>query len=345
MSTRIALVLISAAGLCSAAAAQDSRLQPAPSGPAKQLEAEVATAARPQIKRKDIYDTSANAREQITAALERARKENKRVLIQWGGNWCSWCHLLHDTFEKDRKVSSTLKAEYELVLVDAGGQDKKNLDLAAEYGAELQKHGYPFLTVLGSEGKVIVNQETASLETPKLADGSQYRPGHDADKVLGFLKQHQAPPQDAEAVLSAGLAEAQKSGRKVFLHFGAPWCGWCHKLEAWMARPEIEAIFTKDYVDVKIDQDRMTGGKRVADRMGASGGIPWFAILDAQGKKLITSDGPEGNVGFPYQPEEIAHFETMVAKTAVNITPEERKQLAESLTANREAEEAKRGAR
>jgi thiol:disulfide interchange protein len=331
MSRHVLAVLI-VAGCCTSLQAQ-SVAAPA-AQPGAQAPAEPA-------KRKDIYDVNANAREQIAAALARAKKEHKRVLIQWGGNWCGWCHLLHDTLEKDRAVKGKLAAEYELVLVDAG-REQKNLDLAAEYGAELQKHGYPFLTVLDSDGKVIANQETESLETPKPTDGSKYTPGHDAKKVLAFLAKHQAPPADAEAVLSAGLAEAQKTGRKVFLHFGAPWCGWCHKLEAWMARPEIEAILAKDYVDVKIDVDRMKGGKEVSARMGATGGIPWMAILDPSGKKLITSDGPKGNVGFPYQPEEVAYFGTMLEKTATTMTEAERKTLEMSLNANREADEAKR---
>ncbi len=74
---------------------------------------------------------------------------------------------------------------------------------------------------------------------------------------------------------------------------------------------------TRDYIVLKIDQDRMTNGKKVAAKLRGeqTGGIPWMVILDAGGKALITSDGPEGNCGCPVQPREIAHFMDMLVKT------------------------------
>jgi Protein of unknown function, DUF255 len=111
----------------------------------------------------------------------------------------------------------------------------------------------------------------------------------------------------------------------VFLHYGAPWCGWCLKLENWLARPEIAAIFGKDFVEVKIDIDRMQGGKDVHSRYRKSqqGGIPWFAMLDTQGNTLITSDGPKGNIGYPATDDEIAHFITMLKTCKQRLTDQE----------------------
>jgi uncharacterized protein YyaL (SSP411 family) len=188
----------------------------------------------------------------------------------------------------------------------------------------------PFITLLDAEGKVVANQETGSLEVPAAESDGKQR--HDAKKVLAFLTKHQAPPVDAEAVLSAGMAEAQREGKTVFLHFGAPWCGWCHKLEDWMAREDVAPLLAKEFYDLKIDTQRMTGGGEVAKRMGASGGIPWFAFLDPKtGEILTTSDGPKGNVGFPYAPEEVEHFMAMLEKTATKLTKADRAAIQESL--------------
>lgn len=283
------------------------------------------TAAPPRGERPQIYDESADAREQIAAALKLAKKENRRVLIQWGANWCGWCHLLHDKFAKDAKIAKTLRYEYDVVLVDIG-RWSKHMDLAKEYGADLRGSGVPYLTVLDADGRPLANQETGSLE----AEGET--PGHDAAKVLKFLTEHQAPPLEAAKVLEAGLGEAKAADKRVLLHFGAPWCVWCHKLEAWMATPEIAAVLAKDYVDVKIDVDRMTGGKEVLARFGGAGkGIPWMAVLDPSGEALISSDGPEGNTGFPVAPAEIEHFVAMLRKTSEKLTAADFRAIEASL--------------
>lgn len=278
--------------------------------------------AQPKPVREDIYDEAADARQQIAAAVAKAKKNNRRVLLQWGGNWCGWCHLLHKTMSTDRNLKRELMYEYDVVLVDAG-RNGKNKDLAEHYGAKID--GYPFLTILDADGKPVTHQGTEPLEL-KGPDGRSLtgsEAGHDAAKVLEFLKAHEAPRVEAVAVFKQGVEEARTSGKLVFLHFGAPWCGWCHRLEDWMAREDIAPLLAKDFVDVKIDQDRMPGGKDLFARYNPKpGGIPWTAFIDPEtGKAVITSDGPKGNIGFPAAPEEIAHFVEMLKKSARKLTP------------------------
>ncbi len=62
-----------------------------------------------KTQRAPIYDESADARRQIAEALARAKRENRRVLVQWGANWCGWCHLLHDAFEKSPEIKRKLQ--------------------------------------------------------------------------------------------------------------------------------------------------------------------------------------------------------------------------------------------
>ncbi len=79
------------------------------------------------------------------------------MLLQWGGNWCGWCIKLHELCQKDPELKKELLYEYDVVHVDAG-QDKKNMDLAESYGAKID--GFPYLTILDSDGKPVVNQST-----------------------------------------------------------------------------------------------------------------------------------------------------------------------------------------
>lgn len=284
--------------------------------------------SKPKAARADIYDTKADARAVIAAAMKKAARDNQRVLIMYGGNWCGWCHKLHELFKTDKDIAHTLLYDYQLVMVDIGRFDK-NTDIAREYGADI-KAGVPFLTVLDGAGKVLANQETGALEK-----GDR----HDPSKVLEFLKKHQAERQDAREVHKAALARARAEGKLLFLHVGAPWCVWCHRLEDYLADEKIAPIIGKAFIDVRIDQDRMKNAAEVigAFRKDKQGGIPWFAFVDAGNKPLVTSDGPDGNVGCPVAPAEIAHFEKMLGYAGGKLSEADVKLLIEELKRRGEA--------
>jgi thiol:disulfide interchange protein len=131
--------------------------------------------AEPPRTRKILYDTTANGTEQIKAALEKGRQENKNIILKFGANWCGWCHLLSDLFKEDAEISKTLNQNFVLVLIDV---DKgHNGDVVKRYGNPTQ-HGLPVLVVLDQNGKQLHTQDTALLEAGKR---------HDPAKVKAFL--------------------------------------------------------------------------------------------------------------------------------------------------------------
>jgi thioredoxin-related protein len=291
-------------------------------------------AKKPPVKRPSIYDAQADAKVQVEKATALAKRDSKRVLVMFGGDWCGWCHKLHDLFKSDPAIRKTLSDEYVLVMVDTKAPNVDPLFAACK--GDLESVGYPFLAVLDDSGKVVTRQKTDPLE-----EGDH----HDPKKVKAFLDQWTAPKQVAQAVFDNALARAKSEDKMVFLHFGAPWCGWCHHLEAFLAKPETIAILGKDFIDLKIDEDRMIGGKELDAkfRKNGEGGIPWIAFLDAQGKVLATSDGAKGNIGYPAAPHEIAHFTSMLRKTARRIEPAQIEALQKALTdANAQIESASR---
>ena len=128
-----------------------------------------------------IYDTKADGEKQIEEALEVAKKENKRVLVKFGANWCVWCHRLHGVFKKDRAVAAALNQHYVLVLIDVDTVDgqKHNEKVDAKYGTPTER-GLPVLVVVDADGKQLTTQPTDAFEV-----GDH----HDPQKVLAFLKQ------------------------------------------------------------------------------------------------------------------------------------------------------------
>lgn len=190
-------------------------------------------------------------------------------------------------------VHPVIHEEYELVLIDQG----KNKELMLEYGGADRQYSFPHLTVLDASGAVLTNQETGSLEIG---------PKHDPKLVAEFLQKWMPEKQDAEQLLTNALTTAGNEKKAVLVRVGSPYCGWCTILAQFMQ--DHQAVFATDYVDLKIDTMRMTNGQQVASRLepNGAGGIPWMVILDSSGKTLATSLGPGGNIGYPYQPEELS---------------------------------------
>lgn len=287
----------------------------------------------PKAAKADIYDPAADADAQIAAAVAKAKRDDSRVLVMFGGNWCGWCHKLHALFKSDPKISHELMYEYVLVMVDTEAPNAEKWHERALAALDEQERaeavGVPFLAVLDGDGAIVDAQATGPLE-----EGDH----HDPAKVLAYLESQEAAPPAAADVLAEGLERAKSEDKLVFLHFGAPWCGWCHRLEDFMARPEIAEILAVDYVDVKVDTDRMAGGAELLERYRGdrAGGIPWFVLLDADGEAIVDSTGPNGNVGFPVMAEEIDHFVAMLRKAKRRMTAEQIDAVERALRANGE---------
>ena len=117
----------------------------------------------------NIYSDTANAREEIRQALLKAEAEHKRVLLDFGGNWCPDCHLLNIYFHQPGNAALLAK-NYVLVDVNVGRYDK-NLDLIRKYGIPLNK-GVPALAVLNGMGHVVYAQRNGEFEAMRQLNSS-----------------------------------------------------------------------------------------------------------------------------------------------------------------------------
>lgn len=130
----------------------------------------------PRPAGKHIYSDTASPKADIAAALAKAKKEHKRVILDFGGDWCGDCQVLDIYFHQAPNVE-LLEKKFVLVHVWIGHMDA-NLDVAAKYGVPISR-GVPALAVLSGDGKVLYSQATGQF-----ADMRHMDPG----SVNEFLK-------------------------------------------------------------------------------------------------------------------------------------------------------------
>ncbi len=118
---------------------------------------------------REIYPAPEQAKADLAAALKTAAAAHKRVLIDFGGNWCGDCQVLDIYFHNPQNLP-ILEANYVLVHVNIGHMDE-NLDIAERYSVPLNK-GVPALAVLTDKGKLIYSQQTGQFEAMRRMQSS-----------------------------------------------------------------------------------------------------------------------------------------------------------------------------
>ena len=130
---------------------------------------------------RDIYPAAAQAKIDLAAALAASAATHRRIILDFGGNWCTDCHVL-DRYFRDSANASILEANFILVHVNIGRMTE-NLDIVERYQIPLRK-GVPALAVLGEHGELLYSQKTGEFEAMR---------GMRASAVTDFLLQWRRP--------------------------------------------------------------------------------------------------------------------------------------------------------
>ena len=121
------------------------------------------------------YDPKRDGEADIKRAVLEAQRTGKRVLIEVGGEWCIWCHILDKFFDQNPKLLKYREQNFVMVKINYSPENE-NKKLLSRYPKIV---GFPHLFVLDTNGQLIHSQDTGKLE-----EGKSYN----VEKVSTFLR-------------------------------------------------------------------------------------------------------------------------------------------------------------
>lgn len=121
------------------------------------------------------YDPQRDAAADIQDAIKEAQRTKKRILLEVGGEWCSWCHTLDKFFDLNPDLLALREKNFVTVKINFS-EENENKEILSRYDAI---HGYPHIFVLDSDGAYLHSQETGALESGK---------SYDLERLTAFLK-------------------------------------------------------------------------------------------------------------------------------------------------------------
>lgn len=119
------------------------------------------------------YDESRDPSDDLAATVARAKAEEKRVILQIGGDWCGWCSRITDFMSTNTKVRSHLEKNFLVMKVTYPGEYAE--DFLSTYP---KCEAYPHFFVLDGNAELLVSQGTGELEKGD---------GYDEDVFMAFL--------------------------------------------------------------------------------------------------------------------------------------------------------------
>jgi len=132
------------------------------------------------------YDPKRNADQDIREAIDEAKRTHRRILLEVGGEWCSWCHRLDDFFAAHPDLTSLRDKNFVTLKINFS-EENPNKEVLSRYDPI---PGYPHIFVLDSDGKYLHSQNTSPLESEK---------SYSLDRLVSFLSYWSWSPADAKS--------------------------------------------------------------------------------------------------------------------------------------------------
>ena len=123
----------------------------------------------------DRFEPTRDAAADIAQVLATAAATGRRVLVDVGGEWCTWCHIMDAFFASDAEARALRERSFVWVKVNWSPQNRNEAVLSRWPKVK----GYPHLFVLAADGTLLHSQDTGELEAKR---------GYDRAAFIAFLK-------------------------------------------------------------------------------------------------------------------------------------------------------------
>ncbi len=121
------------------------------------------------------FDPARDAAADVAHAVALAKASGKRVIVDVGGEWCTWCHIMDRFIAANDDVRALIDAQYVWVKVNFSKENRNEVLL----GRWPRIRGYPHLFVLDARGALLHSQNTSALESGK---------GYDKQRFIAMLR-------------------------------------------------------------------------------------------------------------------------------------------------------------
>ncbi len=296
---------------------------------------------RPQPQAKPVVPVLFDANKPLAPMLESAgrtaQRDGKRVLVMLGVDEAGFTGALRDLVATP-DIQRLLSMEYVTVWAHSGAGEVGSGNRAWSEGASMgvpvkPDDAHATLIVLDAEGKKL-----GSASMSKMVDETRPR-SYSTLMLQDFLLPLVAPPPNAMEMLTAARAKAKADGRGVlvsFIEYGNPWAlRWRDMLRQEVAARELAQVC--EVVTINLIRDKEASA--ALEQAGAAGAqsLPWFAMLDADGRVLESSQPVGGrNIGMPSTDAEIARMIEILSSGPKKPDSAWRERLRVLLVAERE---------